>query len=334
MKKVIYASLFVSLLASCDKSENVGVPRDEASTELLATADNMSGDIMDMMESEGVNAMSTLFDYTFSSSEFGDIAFRKEEHKYRIIEFTRIFAQSPASRVSSDYSTGVYAWDVNEEDFVFVDESDDLILLFPTEGSETNNATFTLGDFEFDNNDLPTLISANITIDQVEVMRIELVASWSEDFLPVQATVDLYLNPFSLNLAFDDSADKQSSLTASLHNGETLLAAIDLSVTYPSAAKDFPSKVEGSVQYRTLKVAGLLNIEKAMQSNSGNPNEFVDMKVFVDDQKIGTIIFVIEEDDEYADYVPYIRYNDGSKESLEDLFEGIFDDFEDDLRTI
>jgi hypothetical protein len=337
MKKVLLGLVVVFGLYSCTKKEDEpSLSADEAKTAITEIAGNFETDIIDMMESEGMSSMTSLFDYTFASSEFGDLSFRKEEHKLRIVEFARIFAVSPAARVGtetpSDFPTGIYSWNTEEQDFVFVEEASVLILQFPTEGSETNNAVFTLSQLAFDINELPTAIEASITVDSELIVSVDLSANWSVDGLPELVNLTLFIKPFTLSLTIDDTGAKTSKLAASLTNGGTLLAAIDLKVTYNNTAKEFPNTISGYVQYRTLKVDGSLDLAGALMSNSGNPNEFINLIVYVDEVKVGKIIFVEEayDDGEYSgyDYVPYIKYNDGSMEPLADLFGNALADME------
>ncbi len=342
MKKLPFLLLAIVFVAGCDKTnDDPNVSSDEARAMLQGIGQDMSTDIIDMMQSEGAASLSTLMDYTLSSTEFGDLGLRADEQKIRVIQFAELFGHRPASRVrgteATEMPTGIFEWNVTEQDFVFVEASEVLVLKFPVAASETNNGIFTLSEFSFDVNGQPTAIDATISIDEEIVVSLELSANWSEDGLPEFINAVVFLKPFYFNINFDNTG-AGTTFYASIIANEALIFALDIAATYSTPDKVFPKKINGFVQYRALKIEGAIDVQGALQSQSGDPNDFVDLKVFVDNEKIGVIIFEQEawEDggDSGIDYIPYIKYNDGTKEPLLDLFESVFGEIQSSLMAL
>ncbi len=339
MKKIPYILLSIFILASCtEENDPDELGSEEASAAIHETADDISDDIITLVNSDGAESISTLLDFIFESSEFSDIEFRKDETKARILEIGKLFGSLPAARVSNDqfpleFPTGVYEWDELEEDFVFLEESENLVLKFPVGESEDNNGIFTLSELAFDSNDLPTDIAAMVTVDDVLMVDIDFRVNWSADEFPETADIYVFVNPFTFDLNFNDTADTSSTLDASIAIGNDVIAAIDLVAHYETILKVFPSDVEGSVEYRGVKITGGIDILAADQSVDGDPNDFIDLALYVEDQKIGNIIFILESDGTMEYYEPYILYLDGTEESLEDIMDVLLEDAEDALMS-
>ena len=343
MKKLTFLLTAIWLLSGCQKDDDADkISSVEAQAAIESMTVDMESDIIDLVQSEGIENLSALFDLTSVSTEFSDISVRQEDIKFRAVRMAKIFASTPNTRVSNessnDFIKGVYAWDVAEQDFIFIESSNNLELRFPSAGSETNNAIFILSQLAFDINELPTAIEAQLHVDEVLMVDLSLTANWSSDGLPESANISLFVKPFTFALSFDNTADTQSSLYASIEKSDELIASIELLVKYSTAAKEFPKHIAGTITYRGIAVKGEIDIQAALTSQSGNPNDFITIKVFSNDVKIGNVVFVEEEyeEDGYTSfgYVPYLKYNDGTKISLEDLFEDMFLSLEEDLAAI
>jgi hypothetical protein len=342
MKKlplILLAALL--LLASCNNSDEPTLSSEEAKISIQSMSMDMNDDIIDLMNSDGVASISTFMDYSLASTEFGNLSLRTEEQKIRLLQLVTIFGTGPSARIATEtpnvMPTGVYEWNRSEADFVFVEEANALILKFPVGESETNNGIFTLSDLSFDSNGLPTSVEATIKVDGESFMSLSLEANWSEDGLPEMLNLYLLIKPYYISVNFDNTG-ANTTLYASIEKLDQIIAAIDLKVNYSSPEKIFPNKIEGSVTYRDVKIAGTINVLAALQNENGNPNEFIDLKVFVKGEKIGKIVFILESDDEsndeHLDYVPYIKYNDGTLESLEDILEELLHGFEEGVANM
>lgn len=334
MKNLFFIFIILLVSFSCKNEEDLetdDLTSSQASEVIFETEDDASEDILTFVNSGGSESAFTLLDLMFNSSEFGDIGFRKDEARSRILKISKLFGSSPASRVSTgvlnEFITGVYEWSEIEEDFVFVEESENLVLKFPVEPSETNNAVFTLIEYAFDVNDLPTDIVATITVDEVLMVDIHFRVNWSADSFPETANIYIFVNPFTVDLDFDDTADQASMLLASISIDEEVIAAIDLDIQYETNLKEFPSALEGSVQYRSIKIVGSIDIYAA-DNGVTDPNEYTDLALHIEDQKVGDIIFVLETEAGEEYYVEYVQYLDGTTELLEDILEGLLEELD------
>lgn len=343
MKKLPIVLLSLIVLASCNSGED-DPGKDLSSDEAIAAIENMadqaSQDVIDMMQSDGAEAALQLTDFLDASSEFGaDARMDQESVKRRILKIAKFYATSPSKRVatdepSDDVPTGIYEWDAQLEDFVWLDDSDDLILKFPAGDSEANNAIFTLSDLEFNVDDLPSKIVATLTIDETTMIDLHFVVNWSSEGLPEQADVYLFVNPFTFDLNYNYGTET-TSLMFSIAKGDEILAAIDLESNLDLESEVLPV-IEGSVEYRGVKIAGRVDLAGVDDAifNETDPNEEIDLALFVDGDKVGDIVLVLETQDEYTEYVPYVVFEDGTEKSLEDLLESIFSTIDSELGEI
>ena len=96
-----------------------------------------------------------------------------------------------------------------------------------------------------------------------------------------------------------------------------------MTATYKDNTKSEESlkKIDGFVQVRNLKLEGTIDVEAANQSQV-NWNDIVKLALKADNEKIGDIIMV----DENETPVAYLQYADGSKEKLETVLKPVLDE--------
>ena len=102
-------------------------------------------------------------------------------------------------------------------------------------------------------------------------------------------------------------------------DGETIVG-VDVDVEFETGEKEDVSFVEGFVQYYNLKIAGNMDVPTVEEEENGDINDFVNLELLLDDEKVGDIVF--EED------LAYVVYADGSKELLEEIIQPVIDDIE------
>jgi len=341
MKRLLVLALAISLLAGCNKDDenNKDLTPEEAQVALDQMAMDMDQDVIDLMESEGTQGLQDLLNLAMDSeSLFGEEA-RLDASKQKFINLGRMFAQKPIQRmggsVEDDIPSGLYEWDTSKEDFI-KDESfttDDLIIKFPVDGSSTNNGVFTLEEFSVTKSDLPSRLLANITVDDQKVVEVDLTVGWTEEEMPETADLVLFIQPFTLQVSIDLSGSNNSFYT-SLHNDGTLITEVDLTVVMED---DFPSELNGSVTYRAVSIQGSINTGDMDEAfgESTDPNEYMDLKLYVNGNFAGDIILVKEtNDDDYDDYVPYVEFKDGTQKSLEEVLEPVIESIEEELESL
>ncbi|MEP5613512.1 MAG: hypothetical protein ABJP45_14770, partial [Cyclobacteriaceae bacterium] len=131
---------------------------------------------------------------------------------------------------------------------------------------------------------------------------------------------------------FDDSEVSTTSLAvALLLNGENLVG-VDVDVEFDSEDKLELKSISGDVSYRTLKIVGSVSDDQMNNSEDGDPNDYIDLALFVGEDKAGDIVFIFEEivedGETYEDYVAYVEYADGTKEKLEEILEPVINEID------
>jgi hypothetical protein len=341
MKKLFLLFLAVGLMVACSKDdESKDLSPQQAENALNDMATDMTGDIEDLLQSEGGLALNDLITLLFTA-EFNDDdviivgdPLRKDSWLESARQMGEILGKKPIQRVGGDveeeFPSGQYDWDAENEEFVQDKNvnTNDLILNFPTTGSNTNNATFTLSDLEFSEFDLPTAIEAEIVVDGVTVMSVDFSLSLSNEGYPDGISLNLFLKPFEFQLTANLSGNNES-LFFSLNNANELIAEIDLEVT--SGNDEFLTSVSGSITYRSVSLRGSANLadmEAAFDAGT-DPNEHHDLAIFVRNKFAGDIVLVEETEDGDSYYVPYIEFKDGTRKSLEDFLAPVIEALED-----
>jgi len=342
MKKLPFFLITLFILVSCTEEETgTEFASDTVVAVLEESGEAMVDDIIDIITSDGVESAFSFVEFMSESSEFG-IGFRADTEKARILQIAQIFAQRPASRVSTeepftDFPTGIYNWSEQEGDFVFTEESNELILKFPVGESDSNNGVFTLSKLEFVNDYLPSKITMLLAVDGTPMVELDLVINWSANGYPEDGELYLFVNPFTLDVNYNLTDGLGTTASVTLSKGDELISAISLSTPTTSVFEDFPSEIEGSVQYRRIKIAGNVNLERFEEAFAGetDPNAYMDVFFYIDGDKVGEIVLILEEIEEgYDDYVPYIILNDGSEVALEEVLEPILEEIEIELEEI
>lgn len=357
MKKIdlFFAIAGFLALTACNKADD-GVPVDEnptneipaaeAKTALAAMSDDMHDDVVAITQSEGVNAIEDLLGLFSGGLMEGGKVLTKQDAlslvrekaklaaKVMVPESARQFEQDGG--FNFDDAKGVFEWKPARGEFRYTKGGDAVVFKFPTEGSATNNAVFSLTAYQDiaieDSMEVyynPVAISANMTVDDEEVLALELEVSWKSADEPESAYLSLFLKPFTFTLDFDDSEAASSSLQASIDKGTESIVAVSANVDYTSAAKEDVKLVDGFVSYGMVKIAGDIDVEALDASEDGDPNDYVNLSLYSQDKKLGDIFFELEEIEEgVQDYVPYVKYTDGSTEKLEDLLKPVIDEAE------
>ncbi|MEP1094534.1 MAG: hypothetical protein ABJG78_05460 [Cyclobacteriaceae bacterium] len=341
--------LSIIFLAACS-DENSTDPKSSAA-EINAIAGELNDDVVTLVKSDGVKGARTLIDLIDNSTQFGRVSpYQMDENRALITNqigqisysFTtgiaRLLNEEPADFAENK---GVYVWNFNLEDFEKVEASEFIVIAFPTEGSTTNNAEFRLTEFtviEIDGEELPTTIKADLTIDddplvdEDPIIDLDFVVNYSADGNPEAADIYLVAVPFALDITFDDSEASTTSLAVTLLLNSENLVGVDVDVEFDSEAKLEPKSISGEVSYRTLRIVGSVSDDQMDNSQDGDPNDYIDLALFVGEDKAGDIVFVFEEivedGETYEDYVPYVEYADGSKDKLEEILEPVIDEIE------
>lgn len=338
MKKLIFVS-FIALfvLTGCQNDEEeqtVDLTTEESKQLIDDSGASLSNDIVSLVESDGVNELIDLLNLLDEHDVMYARTSRKAWTKERLEIIKQYFVEGPVTKMGGKSSNsledikGLYIWNPDLGEFD-VEASEIFIVQFPTEGSSTNNAEFSITNLEYAeiDQDLPETINAYLKVDDVIIVELDYDVDWSDNGTPKEAHVSLLLAPFRFEIDFVDVFAKSTSLLTSVLINEEVVISVDVDVSYESESKDDPFLIEGFVQYRGLKIDG--NVDAREIGVDGNPNDFINLALYSDDAKIGDIIFVLEEDmDGTKDYIAYVEYSDGSTQNLEDVLAPVFEEIE------
>ncbi|MFZ6013394.1 MAG: hypothetical protein ACOYXT_23835 [Bacteroidota bacterium] len=347
------AIFFVVLtLTSCNKDENNGLSKTDATTEINEFNTSAAQDLQALTDADGLQALKEFFQLADTDDPFSRIGghdrksikvfFRNKGKEFRSVFATQ---KAVAGRTQGDepfdYSAhkGLYAWNASLQKFELVGQSDIIRIQFPTEGSPTNNAELKLSayseveifDEEFEESYYqPSVLKASLLVNQVQLASIDLNIQWHDSGIPITADIIVFVKPFTAILSFDDSNTSSSSLSVSLVRDLETIAAVSVTAKYKNSTKTAPNltAIEGFVQLKNLKLAGSINISGMDASLDGDPNKYVHLALYSDGKKVGDIIFINENVNGFPEFVAYLRYSDGSKEKLENVFEPVMEELE------
>jgi hypothetical protein len=366
MQKLLNVATLILLvgLSACNKDEenpSGQLSKAEAQAKINAFSTTATDDLQDLASSEGLEAIVDLSNLVDSDDPFGGrlsadkkrlkTFFRAKGHLFRTILDKNYSAQGRTKGEEPfdfEAHTGVYEWNANIEQFEKTGSDDIIRILFPTEGSSTNNAEFQLlayeevevydaewGETMYE----PTVLQAALLVDDAEVASLDLNIEWDEEGFPITADLTAEVVPFKANVSFDVSASNKNTLSASLLRGQETLFSTSVEVLYSGTDKSEEDlkTISGHVQLIDLKLEGTIDVE-GMDTVEEEPdlNDFIDLTLSADNKKIGDIIFETEIVDGYEESVAYIQYADGTKEKLEDVLQPVIDkleEIEEDLNS-
>ncbi len=341
-------------LASCQKDdENANqAATTEAKGKINEFNSAMVTDLQDLSDANGLQAVADLMSLVDTDDPFGRIGKDKRSVKQffhkKGRDLKQIFIKESAltgrskSEESFDFNSnvGVYEWIPGDSLFVKTGDSEMIRILFPTEGSSTNNAELRITayqevvvietdefDIEYESYE-PSVIKASLLVNEIEEVSVDFAIDWDDNAFPITADISILITPFTFNLAFDNTNASASTLIASLEKDQQTVAAINVTANFENGVKNESNltTLEGFVQLRNIKVKGSIDVKASDVSIEGDPNEYIDLALYDDEQKMGDIIFVAEVVDGYEEYIDYVQYPDGTKERLEDVLQPVIDE--------
>jgi len=353
MKKLSLIAIACLLLgiSACNDDENETPAEytvDDAKQAMSDMSSSMTVDIVELTQSEGVDAIGDLVSLMNLSDPFGGRMMSDEQSKKWIKKHAQLFkgifvpksvgfARTLEGGFDFESNWGEYNWDPANEEFVKSSASPEMIIInFPAEGSSTNNITLRLVDFEeqlieddIDQYYLPSSIEADLSVDGTEQISIDFSAQYNNVGMPVAGAVTLFLNPYTFSVSFDDTASKSSKADVSVSKGDDVIVAVDATANYTSSDKEELEIISGFVQYRNLKISGQVDFNGMMSDENPDPNDHVSLSLLDGEDKVGDIIFITEMTDNGEEDVPYLEYSDGSTEKLEDILAPVIEEIED-----
>ncbi len=362
-KSLFYLMIPLGFIAfSCEPEETEPLTTDEAIVEMESVAATLSDDILDMVNTEGVEALTDLTNLADPFGEQGndpvqrtfsefDIEESRELVKQRIHALRNIFTpEAVAERIKDEHFVfedhiGIYTYNFEFDSWDYTNGGIDYIQInFPSAGAGENNAQLNIYDYQdeaFETDEFgylevyyePTALDANLLVNGNEVASVDFTASYNEEADPVTVNLALNLLPFTYALTFYDAGSNTSSVSASVSRGDRVIMGAGVDVTYAGPLKLVVNEISGDVTILSVSVDATLDVAGLTSAQEGDDiNDFYTAEVFVDGEKVGDIEIDIEEEK------IYIVFLDGQRKDAEDVFsafitelEQIIADLENDL---
>ncbi len=277
---------FLLFVCACNETDGPEIlAPEDAKTAIVESTSDLTADIVGITQSEGADALISLINLTNLADPFNGRTSLNRSETYKLLKeksilFKSIFIPKGSVNLRTDQhggfdfeaNWGIYEWVPMEE--VFIKTSSDafmIIIKFPTEGSQTNNAELRITGYNetliiyeedgFVNEEYyPTLIGADLSVDGELMVDLAFEAGYNGFGDPVVADISLFINPYTFELTFNDTNDLSTSLSASISKSDNIIASVSVDVVFNNMEKEDVSVLEGFVQYLDLKISGRIDV--------------------------------------------------------------------------
>ncbi|MBU8892919.1 MAG: hypothetical protein KOO66_09070 [Bacteroidales bacterium] len=355
MKKFIAMMLMLAsvFFIACDNDDDGLSPVDTKAALEELNAD-MSGYFDEMQNAEGIKAMEAVLgmpDPFVDTKSAGRTSVLSNINKF-LLPVNYENTKSVFEAQSFDFDTYVGTYTYKSEPFEYwevIPGGDKIIINFPTEGSVTNDATITIYNYDeelIDYDYYPTDIDADLYVDGIKVVEVDLTADWNTNGEPESLAISVYLMPFTFSGTFSNIGTS-ASIDFEIDYEETLIFAAGLGATFATTSmEDAPTNMNGYIQILKVKIQANANVDNIIDiiegvddgtSTATDFNELInqinaefDAYVTVDGTKAADIILVWDET-AGTEGEPNImfRFTDGSTEPALPYFEDFAADVED-----
>ncbi|MEQ9008110.1 MAG: hypothetical protein RLP12_09520, partial [Ekhidna sp.] len=201
MKKLLallmLALVFVTGCQNDDSGDPAVLTAKEASAKIVSAGEDAAADIVSIVDSEGVTALTAFAELFSDFDQFSARTADKSWVKAKFEIISNYFVYGPAGRVNNDEFSfdeikGVHTWNFDIEAFERTGDSEFFIVNFPSEGSTTNNAELKITDLQFITittsdewgtyeDDYPTVIEGTLKVDGETFISLSASADWSSE---------------------------------------------------------------------------------------------------------------------------------------------------------
>ncbi|MBS1681020.1 MAG: hypothetical protein JST48_04855 [Bacteroidetes bacterium] len=344
IKFLIVAACF-GLLASCSKSSSPApLSPSDAQASLTSSNSTLSSELTSVTQTTGYTSLNTFSALTSGTgiSPFSRIAYANHNEvanqlKIALANVHVMMVHATATaRINGDEpfnyndKKGIYTYNFNTKKFDYSSQSDIVEIKYPSDSTKkTNNADFQLTAYSevklSDGTYGATNVQATLSVDGTKQAEVKFTANYDDKDDPNLVSLNLYLNPYTWTIDFDNTKPTSTSESVSLSKNEKLLIGTGISATYASASDKeggSPSSASGYIQLVDVRFTISLNMS-APNANPNDPNTFVFITITVNGSAAGKVIF---DQTDPQNPVPYVQFNDGTKTKLETLFQSFGDE--------
>lgn len=284
--KNLFALMFILtsvFFFACSDDDEKTVSPEEAKVELENLTTDMSTYLEEMVNSKGMEAMDVLMampDPFTDTKSTGRTSVVSNIKKYLLpVNPEKTKSTFEAEPFDFDTWVGTYTWDIVHEMWIpeFGTPSDKIILIFPTEESVTNDAILTIHNYDevniawyddyyetYENDYYPTDISADLYVNTVKIVEIDLSATWittgDNAGEPKSFDISVYLSPFTFSGSFDHGSTSASIDFAIKYNSEKIFSA-GVNASFMTSDMEDPKTVGGYVQLLNVKVEADIDVQ-------------------------------------------------------------------------
>jgi len=348
MKKLVAMMLMLAsvFFFACEDDDPDPLSPEKAKAELNELSAQMSTDLADMQETEGMIAMKSLMNMTdpFSDSKSGLRTAVIPNIYESIIPFSKEINSKLTYEVDSfDFDTykGTYTWNNNAQLWEITLGGNTIIINFPSNEANmgVNDAKLTISNYQEDANYNPTAIAAKLEINEIVYVEITFSATWTEDE-PTILQVSIYLKPFTFSGGFEQTSST-ASVNFSIVYENTRLLNTSLSITFTDTTKEEIKKIVGYIQYRDIKISAAINLANIMEirqslADESSPyttmdelisalNKEIDAKITKNGALVATIKLAMTD----QGITVVLKFSDGSTEPAQPFFEVFISNLED-----
>lgn len=328
------------VLASCDQGTSPpDLSPDEAADQINTSIDGLS----ESLETLEGGAFSTRFK-SFLGLQNGEVT--SGDWAEELIQgLDSVFETTNDDRLDFDGSTGEYAWNADQRQWEQQATSDDVVLRFPADdGSTSNNATFTLSEYEDtgvtvgqETIYLPASGAASLSVEGTEVFSIDLsnVAYETEEGLetpiPQSFTLDVLTAPHTHLFELTNDSGTDYSFSFELSNDDQLVAGLSTNVLL--ATDDYDELEETDIDEISgeVKIGSDLTVPYSIQAaelaqlddpSEEEINDRFDASIEYEGQEIATLRY-----DEGTEEI-FVVFADGSEEPASAFYQDFLDEME------
>ncbi|MEM7552290.1 MAG: hypothetical protein AAF363_21575 [Bacteroidota bacterium] len=339
MKKTL-SSLLITLAllsTSCGNDEEITIlSPEEARASLERMESDLASDFSSISTSPGLIAISQILNFDIegllnqrSGSQGTSLKSHMEQLRNALSDRLANGRISEESCFGFEERVGIYEYELENDEFIRVSDSDFIILNFPTTDSSGNNASLSIlrfneTSFQIFGDDeicLPSEIEIDLSIDGTTQLELDIRVSYNSQFFLNTFDMDLFLNPYSFQLSINNSSSQSVRLASSLSTENESILSTEITTNFTDHSKVEAASIDGFFQYRNIRFLGNLSGFSEFEENPNlDPNSLIDIQVFDGNLKMGDVVLVAEEDED-DEYYPFIQLSDGSLVSIEALFE-------------
>jgi len=371
MKKLMALMLMMAsvLFFACDKDDDDNkLSPEEAKEEITQLTTDMSTYITQMEEADGMVAFEELLGLTEIDDPFtpgksaSSISRFNKIKKYltpdSYVESTEKSALE-GDRFDFNLWVGTYEWDAAHQMWVpdFGTPADKIIIHFPTEGSNTNNATLTIHNYvdtEIIEEDgmytysyyQPTEVKADLFVNEIKLVDVNLMAEWDTYGDPKSIDASVYMIPFEFTVDFGMTTTA-ADVNVAIYYEDAKIFSAGAGATFQNSLEDeLPININGYLQVLKVKFEIDVNVkaieELFMGLETGSTtitdtedlvaaiNEEIDAVVLVDGDKAADIeLAMVSTTTSDMPFDIVFVYSDGSTESAIPYFEALGQDLGD-----